>query len=161
MTWLAQMRIDCQERALAGLGWLARRRGREQEFAPHLLTGIEGEDAAYIYLRRKGYVVVARRWASGDLPGDLDLIAWQGPLLCVVEVKTRTAHDTSPAEATVDSHKRHMLRRIASQYMRQLPQETAPQIRFDIVSVYLVQGEKKEFVHFEAAFGWSERREWE
>ncbi len=36
---------------------------------------------------------MARRWSSGDVPGDVDLIGWQGSLLCFVEVKTRTAHD--------------------------------------------------------------------
>src|ERR1017187_2491337 len=74
-----------------------------------------GEDAAYFYLRRKGYVVVARRWSPGHEPGDIDLIAWQGSLLCIVEVKTRTARDATPAEVAVDSHKRTKLRRLARQ----------------------------------------------
>jgi putative endonuclease len=74
-------------------------------------------------------------------------------------VKTRTARDASPAEIAVDSHKRNTLRRLARQYVRQLPQETAPPVRFDVLSVYLVPGEKKEFQHFEGAFGWSERAE--
>lgn len=104
-------------------------------------------------------MVVARRWTSGDLRGDVDLIAWNGPLLCIIEVKTRTAHDVAPAEAAVDSHKRHMLRRLAHRYVRQLPRETPPPVRFDVVSVYLVPGEEREFVHFENAFGWNERRD--
>jgi putative endonuclease len=138
-------------------------RGRGQSALPaHLVTGIKGEDAAYFYLRRKGYVVVARRWSPGHAPGDIDLIAWQGSLLCIVEVKTRTAHDATPAEVAVDGHKRTMLRRLARQFVHQLPQKAAPQVRFDVISVYLVPGEKKEFVHFESAFGWSEgwEREW-
>jgi putative endonuclease len=161
MEWLTQMRIDCMERALAGLDWMARRGGRASTLPAHLVTGIEGEDAAYFYLRRKGYIVVARRWSPGHLPGDIDLIAWQGSLLCIVEVKTRTTHDASPAEVAVDSHKRTMLRRLARMYVRQLPQKTAPQVRFDVISVYLVPGQKKEFVHFESAFGWSEQRDYE
>lgn len=162
MTSITGMKVDCLERTVAGLDSVARRRGRESKLPAHLLTGIEGEDAAYFYLRRKGYVVVARRWSAGNLAGDVDLIAWQGEMLCFVEVKTRTAHDMTPAEAAVDSHKRSILRRLARQYVRRLPQETAPQVRFDVVSVYLVPGEEKEFVHFENAFGWSEsRRDWE
>jgi putative endonuclease len=154
--------IGCAERTLSGLNWIARRRGGASALAAHLETGIEGEDAAFFYLRRKGYIVVARRWSSGSVPGDLDLIAWQGPMLCFVEVKTRTAHDLTPAEVAVDSNKRRILRRLARQYVRQLPQETAPPVRFDVLSVYLVPGEEKEFVHFENSFGWSERREdWE
>ena len=122
---------------------------------------MRGEEAAYFYLRRKGYIVVARRWSPGHQPGDIDLIAWQGPLLCIVEVKTRSAQDATPAEVAVNDHKRTMLRRLARQYVRQLPQATAPQVRFDVISVYLVPGQKKEFVHFEAAFGWSERSNYE
>jgi hypothetical protein len=45
--------------------------------------------------------------------------------------------------------------------VRQLPQETAPPIRFDVISVYLVPGKEKEFVHFEGSFGWSERNDYE
>jgi putative endonuclease len=161
MGWLEQMRIGCEERALAGLDWAARRQGGGEALPSHLVTGIEGETAAFFYLRRKGYTVVARRWSSGDVAGDVDLIAWQGPMLCFVEVKTRTARDASPAEIAVDSHKRNTLRRLARRYVRQLPQETAPPVRFDVLSVYLVPGEKKEFHHFEGSFGWSEFEDYE
>jgi putative endonuclease len=141
------------ERALVGLDRLAEQRGRTQQDPAHLATGLAGEDAAFFYLRRKGYTVVARRWSSGDVPGDVDLIAWQGPMLCFVEVKTRTARDRTPAESAVDGHKRAILRRLARRYMRQLPQAAMPSIRFDVLSVYLVPGHDAEFMHFEAAFG--------
>ena len=121
----------------------------------HLRTGLSGEDAAFFELRRKGYTVVARRWSAGNLPGDVDLIAWQGTLLCFIEVKTRTARDMTPAEAAVGRHKELVLRRLARAYLRQLPQAEAPQARFDVMSVYLVPDEKREIVHFENAFGWS------
>ena len=153
------MRNDWLERLQAGLQWLAVRRGRSASLPAHLATGIDGENAAFFYLRRKGYTVVARRWSAGNMPGDLDLIAWQGPKLCFIEVKTRTAHDIAPAELRVDSHKRTVLRRLARQYVRQLHQETAPPVRFDVLSVYLVPGQKKEFHHFEGSFGWSEGRD--
>jgi putative endonuclease len=151
------MRIALLERGLAGLDRLAR--GRGADLPAHLVTGITGEDAAFFYLRRKGYTVVARRWSAGNVPGDVDLIAWQGPLLCFVEVKTRTAHDMTPAESAVDRHKQLVLRRLARAYIRQLPQAEAPPVRFDVISVYLVPGEKPEIVHFENAFGWTDRQE--
>jgi putative endonuclease len=156
MGLLEQIRIGCTERTVAGLRAVARQRGAAAMPA-HLETGIDGEDAAFFYLRRKGYTVVARRWSSGNLPGDIDLVAWQGPMLCFIEVKTRTAHDLTPAEVAVDSHKRRVLRRLARQYVRQLPQQEAPPARFDVLSVYLVPGQKKEFQHFERSFGWDER----
>lgn len=147
---LARMRIAWIERTLDGLHRVARRRG---EGSPaHLLTGIDGERAAFFYLRRRGYSVVARRWAAGNLPGDIDLIAWDGQTLCFVEVKTRTAHDMTPAEVAVDAHKRNILRRLARRYVRQLPRETPPPVRFDVISVYLVPGKENEIQHFENSF---------
>jgi len=159
MNWVSRVWLNGVERGLAGVDRMSLRRRIKPA---HLTTGLQGEDAAYFYLRRKGYVVVARRWSPGHLPGDLDLIAWRGELLCIVEVKSRTAHDIAPAESAVDAHKRKMMRRLARQYVRQLPMAAPPQVRFDVISVYLVPGQKKEFVHFEAAFGWSEtaEREW-
>jgi putative endonuclease len=149
------IRIGWMERTLAGLNGIVRKRGLET-MAAHLLVGIEGEDAVFFYLLRKGYTIVARRWSSGDVPGDVDLIAWDGPVLCFIEVKTRTAHDMTPAETAVDDHKRNVLRKLAKRYVRQVPQKTAPAVRFDIVSVYQVPGKEREFLHFEGAFGWDE-----
>jgi putative endonuclease len=159
MNWVSRVWLNGVERGLAVADRMSR---RHQAKPAHLTTGLQGEDAAYFYLRRKGYTVVARRWSPGHQPGDLDLIAWQGELLCIVEVKSRTAHDIAPAESAVDAHKRKMMRRLARQYVRQLPMAAPPQVRFDVISVYLVPGQQKEFVHFEAAFGWNEvgEREW-
>ena len=153
---LRQIRVGGEERALAGLDWLAHRLGREGDTPPHLVTGMRGEDAAFFHLRRKGYTVVARRWSPATQPGDIDLIAWKGSLLCFVEVKTRTAHDMTPAEAAVDDHKRNMLRKLARAYVRQLPMVLWPAVRFDILCVYLIPGAEKEFVHYEGAFGMNE-----
>jgi putative endonuclease len=167
---VAQIRNGLLDRTIASFDSLAARGGRDldraadklgdqtRDLAAHLLTGIKGEDAARSYLQRKDYIVVAHRWSSGNLPGDLDLIAWRGPLLCFVEVKTRTAHDMTPAEAAIDTHKRDVLRRLTREYLRQLPHDAAPQARFDVVSVYLLPGAAPELTHFENAFSWSEHR---
>jgi putative endonuclease len=156
MKWASEMRAEGLERALAGLDSLAARRGRAPVLPAHLLTGIEGEEAAYFYLLRKGYTVVARRWSSGHQAGDLDMVAWQGPLLCFFEIKTRTARDLTPAESAIDMHKRNVLRRLARQYLRQLPGDSAPQARFDAISVYMEPGKAAELLHFENAFAWRE-----
>lgn len=120
---------------------------------PHLLTGERGEDLAWVYLRGLGYTVVARRWHSARLRGDLDLVAWDGETMVVVEVKTRTAHDMAPAETAVDRDKQRMLRRMALAYRRRLPEpwrDIVP-IRFDVLGVYdLASG--AEFDHIRDAF---------
>lgn len=152
----AQLRITWTERLLARLDRLAAR--RSQPGPAHLRTGTAGEDAAFFHLRRAGYTVVARRWSAGAVPGDVDLVAWQGPLLCFIEVKTRTARDITPAEAAVDRHKRYVLRRLARAYLRELPQQP-PHVRFDVISVYMLAGREKELVHFENAFDWHEEHQ--
>jgi putative endonuclease len=65
------------------------------------------------------------------------------------------------AEVAVDSGKRNALRKLARHYVRQLPMAESPRVRFDVLSVYLLPGKAKEFVHYEAAFGWSEGRAWD
>ncbi len=131
-------------------------RATEQDHSPtppHLLTGERGEDLAWFHLRGLGYTVVARRWHSARLRGDLDLVAWDGDTLVFFEVKTRTAHDLAPAATAVDLDKQRMLRRMALAYRGRLPVpwRDATPVRFDILSVYdLPNG--PEFEHIRAAF---------
>ena len=55
MAKIAQGRGSLLERALGSLERIAERRGRRPNLPPHLATGFAGEDAAFFYLRRKGY----------------------------------------------------------------------------------------------------------
>lgn len=135
----------------------ARARG-ESPLPAHLRAGEHGEDAAFFYLQRQGFTVVARRWRSARLPGDLDLVAWDGDTLVIVEVKTRSRHDMAPADAAVDRHKQQQLRRMAAAYLHQLPEahRSSIAVRFDVLAVYLLGGSSQdartEFVHFRNAF---------
>ena len=128
-------------------------RHRPEEPA-HLATGRRGELAAFFYLRRQGYIIVARGWRSSRLRGDIDLIAWDKDTLCFIEVKTRTTRDVATAEAAVDEDKRRTLRRLARNYMRQLPKKDAA-ARFDILSIYFEKEKTAEFELFRGAFDWS------
>jgi putative endonuclease len=150
MSRLGQVRLRWLESLIEYLDRAALRRKRE---APHLTTGRHGERAAFFYLRRLGFVVTARGWRSVRARGDIDLIAWEGDTLCFVEVKTRTTRAVAPAEAAVDTEKKRMLRRMAHNYRRQLPNRESP-VRFDILSIYFEEGKSPEFELFRAAFGW-------
>lgn len=132
---------------------LATRMGRAPRLPPHLAVGQRGEEAAYLYLRRQGSVVVARGWRSGKAPGDLDLIAWEGPTLCFVEVKTRTSRKNATAESAVDENKMRTLRRLARLYLRSLPAEPE-QIRFDVLSIYFEDHSAPDFELYRNAFAW-------
>jgi putative endonuclease len=150
MGWIESAKLNLFEALVNACDRVAARRSVE---ASHLVTGRRGEQAAYFYLRRRRFVIVARGWRSGIVRGDLDLIAWEGETLCFVEVKTRTTRAVATAEASVDEDKRRNLRRIARHYLRQLPSSDVP-VRFDILSVYFEEGKPAEFDLFRAAFGW-------
>ncbi len=148
--------IDLQAWSLRRLDSLGRRLGRGSRTAAHLGTGLRGEREALFHLRKMGYVIVARRWKSAKLRGDVDLIGWDGERLCFIEVKTRTGRDAmAPAESAVDEDKREMLRKMARVYVRGFPEKKRREVlvRFDVVSVYMLQG-GIEFDVYQGAFGW-------
>src|SRR5262249_46251725 len=113
----------------------------------HLLTGRRGEEDAYFYLRRRGYVMIARNYRTVRHHGEIDLIGWDKGVLCFIEVKTRTTRDVKPAEAAVDRKKRHDLRIMVRDYLRTLPRKQfprPPQWRFDVITVYYEQFDAAE-----------------
>jgi len=148
-----RLRVNLMQSAVNALERAADRRRPERP--EHVRVGLEGERAAFFWLMRRGYVVVARAWHSSRAPGDLDLIAWKGNTLCFVEVKTRTTREVAPAHFAVDSHKRRVLRRLARHYLRQLPPGEI-ETRFDILSIYFERDRPPDFEHFPGAFGWAE-----
>jgi putative endonuclease len=100
----------------------------------HQQIGRRGEEEAYFFLRKTGYMMVARNYRSPRRRGEIDLIGWDRDVLCFIEVKTRTSHQVKPAEAAVDREKQRDLCRVAREYLRPLPSDLPR--RFDVVSVY-------------------------
>lgn len=101
----------------------------------HVKTGRRGEEAAYFYLRQLGYTIVARNWRGSGRRGELDMVGWDGHILCFIEVKTRGDRGLVPAEAAVDMSKRDELAGMAWLYRKKISSSTP--YRFDIVTVYL------------------------
>ena len=99
--------------------------------------GDAGERRAYFYLRRRGYVMVARQWRTPNVDGEIDLIGWDGETLCFIEVKTRASRDRYAPERLIHRDKRKALRRMARAYLRGLYQEedALPEMRADVVTV--------------------------
>ena len=147
--------INAQQWAIGCLDQISARLRRSSGRAAHLSVGLRGERDALFELRRRGYTIVARRWTSPKLRGDLDLVGWDGEWLCFIEVKTRSGRDPmAPAETSVDQEKQRMLRRMAQAYLRSFPEErrgTIP-VRFDVMAVY-GSGRGAEFDLFRGAFG--------
>jgi putative endonuclease len=97
-----------------------------------------GEDLAHRYLRRHGCTVVARNYRTRSGSGEVDIVAWHGPTLVFVEVKTRSTEEYGAPERAVDAEKMFRVQRAANDYARRagvLPER----MRFDIVSVALGQ----------------------
>jgi putative endonuclease len=97
-----------------------------------------GEDLAHRYLRGRGCTIVARNYRTRAGSGEIDIVAWQGPVLVFVEVKTRASAEFGAPEAAVDAEKRKRLQHAARDYARRAGVEWE-KTRFDIVSVVFTQ----------------------
>lgn len=125
----------------------------------HLRTGSQGESAAYLFLRSRGYRIVATNFRVPQNRGEIDLIAWDADVLCFVEVKTRTGEGLTPPEAAVDDAKRSHIRGVARGYLRRLRSDQRPPCRFDVVSVTYRDGETQPKLRLiKGAFRWNHRR---
>lgn len=135
--------------ALRSLDRLAARMLPPGRDPAHQRTGRRGEEEAYFYLRKRGYVMVARNFRSPRCRGEIDLIGWDKDVLCFIEVKTRSTRNVKPAEAAVDRHKQQNLKAVAREYLRHLP--ATCQYRFDVLSVYCQGSSGSEFELFQGA----------
>jgi putative endonuclease len=95
-----------------------------------------GEDYAHRYLRRHGCTIVARNYRTRSGSGEIDIVAWHGPTLAFVEVKTRVSTEHGEPESAVDAGKQTRLEYAARDYARRVSVEWE-NTRFDIVSVVL------------------------
>jgi len=128
----------------------------------HLRVGRQGEAEAYLYLRDHGYRIVATNFRTPGSRGEIDLVAWDGDVLCFVEVKTRVGVGLVPAEGAVDSAKRQHIRAVARRYLRRLPLDRNPPCRFDIVSItYVEESTPPDIKLIPGAFRWHNRRRFE
>ena len=98
--------------------------------------GQVGEDLAAAHLVASGLVVLHRNWrcALGDVRGEIDLIARDGDILVIVEVKARRGVATGGPLVAVTWRKQQQLRRLASVWLSTTGIR-AREVRFDVVGV--------------------------
>ena len=150
-------------RAIFGLvNWAARKGLAESAAVPARTTeagrqarrtGVRGETYAYWYLRRQGYVMVARNFTVRGIKGEIDLVGYDGETLAFVEVKTRTSQRDdvgTPEDAVTDGKKRH-LSRMARQFLRARRIESAS-CRFDVMAIENRKGSRPEVRLYKGAF---------
>jgi len=136
---------------LRALDWLAAKALSPEDIPEHQRTGRRGEEDGYFYLRRRGYTIIARNYRSPHHRGELDLVGWEGDVLCFIEVKTRSKRDFKPAEAAVDRDKQRELSLVARDFLRQM--SPSCQWRLDVLAVYYEHGySHPSFELFQNAF---------
>lgn len=131
--------------------WLRNQFQRLERFWPLAKSlGQRGEAAAARFLKKKGYILVAR--SDRMRLGEIDLVAVDGRTVVFVEVKTRRSHDSGhPAEA-VDEDKQRRLTRLALTYLKRHNLLEYP-ARFDVVAVTWADDRREPVIeHFPNAF---------
>jgi putative endonuclease len=110
--------------------------------APHFELGRRGEELAVAELELLGYRIVAanfsvpigRNLRDVIVNAEIDIVAYDGPTLCFVEVKARARNEFAPPQANVDLRKQRQVTRAARAYRRMFSLMDQP-YRYDVVTV--------------------------
>ena len=116
--------------------------------ANHLNLGKKGEAIAREFLAQQGFEILASNWRFRRL--EVDLIAKDEEVLVFVEVKTRSSTFFGEPESFIDKKKEDRLARAAVEYCHQIKHEWT--IRFDVVSIVLINNNEFEVKHIKDAF---------
>jgi putative endonuclease len=112
--------------------------------------GNYGEHVACAWLRSQKCRVLARNYRARQ-KGEVDIIARQGKLLLFVEVKTRREGAKIRGYDAVGKDKQRLIERGANSWLRRLGTRELPW-RFDVIEVYVEDGEKPRVVWIRDAF---------
>jgi putative endonuclease len=117
--------------------------------APHLMLGRLGERIACRFLMKQGFDILARRFQARR--GEIDLVAFEGPILAFIEIKTRTSRDFGEPWEFVGWEKQQSLQLAANEFIVRfdLGQYT---YRFDVVSVIAPGQKNQEIALYRNAF---------
>lgn len=116
--------------------------------------GVNGETYAYWYLRRHGYVFVARNYRVPGDKAEIDMVGYDGSVLAFVEVKTRSGTDEHPGrpEEAVTQEKRIHVERMARRFLAER-RMSGVLWRFDVVAIESRAGRPPSVRLYKNAFG--------
>ncbi|HEY3498894.1 MAG TPA: YraN family protein [Polyangiaceae bacterium] len=99
--------------------------------------GARAETLVAEWLARQGYAIVARNLRVGEL--EIDIVARRGPVVAVVEVRTRGPSARTTAFGSIDRGKRLRLRRAGERLWQRRYQKdkSVERLRFDVAAVDL------------------------
>ncbi len=96
--------------------------------------GARAEALAADYLEAQGYRLVAKNHRCPG--GEVDLIGFDGAVLCFVEVRSRTGVERGHPLETIDGRKIHRVVKAARDYLGTLSGPW-PEMRFDALGIVL------------------------
>jgi putative endonuclease len=97
--------------------------------------GRRAEQLAETHLQQVGYNIVARNHRCAG--GELDLIGWDGDVLCFIEVRARATEAFGDPLETIDARKIQRIARAARHFLDTF-KGPWPEMRFDAVGILLV-----------------------
>ena len=107
--------------------------------------GTWGESLVADYLRRRGCRLEAHSYRCRF--GEIDLIAWDGDVLCFVEVKTRSNLACGLPREYVTAAKQERIRKTAAFYLMEKGLDCP--VRFDVAEVYTDGAHSPAATHIE------------
>jgi len=110
--------------------------------------GVEGENAACVFLKRKGYRILDRNYRCPL--GELDIIARKRGVLVFCEVKARSGGEPEEALGAVDATRQSRMAQAAAHYLDAKGGEER-ECRFDVIAL-LKDGAAWKIMHVEDAF---------
>jgi len=111
--------------------------------------GQQGEQMAAQFLLRQGYRIAQQNYRCRE--GEIDIIAWDGPTLVFIEVKTKGQTMFGAPQAMVDGHKQKKMVHVAMVYVQRHRLQDV-NLRFDVVAITLFPGAPPEVTHVLGAF---------
>lgn len=112
------------------------------------LLGKEGERIAAKWLAEQGYIIIENNYQPKK--HEIDLVAFEGGDLVIIEVKTRSNTDFGTPEEAVDHRKRQFLIRMANQYVKS--HNWQGNTRFDVVGIVMQEGQQPQITLTKNAF---------
>jgi putative endonuclease len=114
--------------------------------------GAKAEDAVAAYLSDRGVTIVARNLRLGRL--ELDLVAREGHVVLVVEVRTRAPTSWTRALGSLDREKRRRVRRAGERLWRARYRHdsSVERLRYDAASVSFDETGRAIVQYVKAAF---------
>ena len=104
-------------------------------------VGRSAEDIACHFLEQQGLTLLMRNYRRRS--GELDIVASDGDVLVIGEVRTRSSDEFGGAAASVDGWKQHKIIRAATQLLQAKPELAKMRVRFDVL---VVRGKDVEWI---------------